>query len=211
MTRGITTWARIAAGAKAGPMMVETGPSGCRCSPPGVGVDHRARFGRLSDEFVQAQARAAASDRISADRYCRRRTRSMAKRGREERPAHPPRSGKSTHLRRASASCSEGLYLKVLERRAALCCPTTAAASPNSSRKDGWSRSRTATRSSPSTARAARADHPGLHTVIKPGGLPLELLADERPISKSIRQKSHIRLSAIEASKALAAFGLDGD
>jgi hypothetical protein len=42
-------------------------------------------------------------------------------------------------------------------------------------------------------------------------GVPLETLSDEREITKSIRQKSHIRLSAAEASKALAAFGIAED
>jgi hypothetical protein len=39
-------------------------------------------------------------------------------------------------------------------------------------------------------------------------GIPLETLNDEREIGKSIRQKSHIRLTEAEASRALAAFGL---
>lgn len=41
-------------------------------------------------------------------------------------------------------------------------------------------------------------------------GIPLELLSGEREIGKSIRQKSHIRLSEGEASKALEALGLNG-
>jgi hypothetical protein len=40
-------------------------------------------------------------------------------------------------------------------------------------------------------------------------GVPLATLSDEREITKSIRQKSHIRLSSSEASTALTAFGVD--
>jgi hypothetical protein len=40
-------------------------------------------------------------------------------------------------------------------------------------------------------------------------GIPLESLSDEREITKSIRQKSHIRLSDAEAARALDAFGID--
>jgi hypothetical protein len=40
-------------------------------------------------------------------------------------------------------------------------------------------------------------------------GVPLDVLAVERPIGKSIRQKSHIRLSVAEAAKAMEAFGLE--
>jgi hypothetical protein len=40
-------------------------------------------------------------------------------------------------------------------------------------------------------------------------GVALESLSDEREITKSIRQKSHIRLTSNEAAKALAAFGVD--
>jgi hypothetical protein len=39
-------------------------------------------------------------------------------------------------------------------------------------------------------------------------GIPLDILAGERPIGKSIRQRSHIRLSDDEAAKALEAFGV---
>ena len=42
-------------------------------------------------------------------------------------------------------------------------------------------------------------------------GVPLDLLSGERVIGKSIRQKSHVRLSPDEAAKALAAFGLEQD
>lgn len=41
-------------------------------------------------------------------------------------------------------------------------------------------------------------------------GVPLETLSEEREITKSIRQKSHIRLSDAEAARALGEFGLDG-
>jgi hypothetical protein len=37
----------------------------------------------------------------------------------------------------------------------------------------------------------------------------VDVLAVERPIGKSIRQKSHIRLSVAEAAKAMEAFGLE--
>jgi hypothetical protein len=40
-------------------------------------------------------------------------------------------------------------------------------------------------------------------------GTPLEDLSEERQITKSIRQKSHIRLSDAEAATALSAFGID--
>lgn len=39
-------------------------------------------------------------------------------------------------------------------------------------------------------------------------GVPLATLSNEREITKSIRQKSHIRLTESEASTALAAFGV---
>lgn len=39
-------------------------------------------------------------------------------------------------------------------------------------------------------------------------GVSLELLNGEREIGKSIRQKSHVRLSDVEAEKALQAFGI---
>jgi hypothetical protein len=41
-------------------------------------------------------------------------------------------------------------------------------------------------------------------------GTPLDLLSDERELGKSIRQKSHVRLSPAEASKALAEFDVPG-
>ena len=40
-------------------------------------------------------------------------------------------------------------------------------------------------------------------------GLPLDMLNSEREIGKSIRQKSHIRLSDEEAQRALEAFGVE--
>ncbi len=40
-------------------------------------------------------------------------------------------------------------------------------------------------------------------------GLPLDMLNSEREIGKSIRQKSHIRLSVGEAQRALDAFGVE--
>lgn len=42
-------------------------------------------------------------------------------------------------------------------------------------------------------------------------GVPLDVLASERPIGKSIRQRSHIRLSDVEAEKALQAFEFSSD
>jgi pimeloyl-ACP methyl ester carboxylesterase len=60
------------------------------------------------------------------------------------------------------AAGSLGAYhrpaLVVGRTRTASCRPTTAAASPSSSSKAGWSRYRTATRSSPGPARTALAD-----------------------------------------------------
>jgi hypothetical protein len=40
-------------------------------------------------------------------------------------------------------------------------------------------------------------------------GMPLEDLSKEREITKSIRQKSHIRLSDAEAATALSTFSID--
>jgi hypothetical protein len=40
-------------------------------------------------------------------------------------------------------------------------------------------------------------------------GIPLQDLSEEREITKSIRQKSHIRLSDAESATALSAFGID--
>jgi len=45
--------------------------------------------------------------------------------------------------------------------------------------------------------------------VPKSQGVPLDVLAGERAIGKSIRQKSHIRLRGSEPAAALKAFGLD--
>jgi hypothetical protein len=42
-------------------------------------------------------------------------------------------------------------------------------------------------------------------------GVPLESISDEREITKSIRQKSHIRLSSAEAETALSAFGVSSE
>jgi hypothetical protein len=40
-------------------------------------------------------------------------------------------------------------------------------------------------------------------------GVDLESISDERPITKSIRQKSHVRLSDAEAATALKALDVD--
>lgn len=54
-----------------------------------------------------------------------------------------------------------------------------------------------------------RVDTKILAAVPTSEGLPLDLLSDERPIGKSIRQKSHVKLSEGEAAKALEEFGLE--
>jgi flagellar motor protein MotB len=41
--------------------------------------------------------------------------------------------------------------------------------------------------------------------------VPLESISDEREITKSIRQKSHVRLSAAEAANALKALGVGSE